>query len=790
MINNLLGSNKVIITNNDNKNKLLLLKSNIINHTTIKSYNEFISDFVSDLSTKKYIELGSENGFYLADTIYKYSYIVSDKLQNNKANNFEKNYISYEKIDNYKNGIIVLDYYYDNDLFNYLIDEISDKVPVRFVYHYLDNVKKINLSYFKTQKEEVYNLGYIISKMMYNGCKLEKINIISLNREYDNLLNEIFSIYKIPYISNIKTSLFEYKSVKYFIKFLLNNKEKEFDKLFKDYEFYADEGTDKLIKIVNKYIGNDFITGSIVDGFIYEVKNTFINNEKTYGIKVLNDYNYLFDEDETIFIIGVNQDIIPKVYKDDDYFSDREKEILGVKTSTFKNKYEKIKFNNFVRNYKNIYLSYSLSSFDRGYIRSSILNDFDDLEVVDFKNENYLESYNERYSKLRFNQLLDDFNKYNIVSEELKALNNAIDNRKFSNGNKTIKSKKLKEKLENGMILSYTSISEYYKCPYSFYLNRVLRIRKTSSNDNLFIGNLFHDVLYNMLLEEKEYSQDDVLEMINNYYLKIGEMIDNKEKLFIDIYSFYLFNVYNYIKKISTRTIFKLDGVEKEYNIPLNKDNYLLTGKIDKVMRCTIKGKEYVLVLDYKTGTSDIDLNKIIHGFDMQLLFYFYLISKEENVEFAGGYLQHILPRNIIKSEKEKSYIDLLDEFYKYHGYTNTDITVISSIDRDFDKDSYIDKLKFLKDSTELTSNARKKAITNDEYYKLLEIVYKKIDDACLNIYDGKFDIRPAYIDELVCKNCNYCDICYYKDDNIDYKEKYKDLSFLKEDGHDSSKTE
>ena len=95
-----------------------------------------------------------------------------------------------------------------------------------------------------------------------------------------------------------------------------------------------------------------------------------------------------------------------------------------------------------------------------------------------------------------------------------------------------------------------------------------------------------------------------------------------------------------------------------------------------------------------------------------------------------------------------------------------------------------------MKDSTELTSNARKKAITNDEYYKLLEIVYKKIDDACLNIYNGKFDIRPAYIDELVCKNCNYCDICYYKDDNIDYKEKYKDLSFLKEDGHDSNKTE
>ena len=42
MINDLLCSNKVIITNNDNKNKLLLLKSSIINHTIIKSYNMYV----------------------------------------------------------------------------------------------------------------------------------------------------------------------------------------------------------------------------------------------------------------------------------------------------------------------------------------------------------------------------------------------------------------------------------------------------------------------------------------------------------------------------------------------------------------------------------------------------------------------------------------------------------------------------------------------------------------------------------------------------------------------------
>ena len=176
--------------------------------------------------------------------------------------------------------------------------------------------------------------------------------------------------------------------------------------------------------------------------------------------------------------------------------------------------------------------------------------------------------------------------------------------------------------------------------------------------------------------------------IIYQYYRENNITSNPSLNVFLDIYCYYLYNVYLFILKITKRTIFKIKGLEKEYKIPLSVNGYVLNGKIDKVSTCIIKGKEYAVVLDYKTGTSNIDLNKIIHGHDMQLLFYFYFLSQEQEVSFAGGYLQHILPNNVLQKDKNKNYNELLNDFYKYTGYSNSDLTVLSSIDREFDNES------------------------------------------------------------------------------------------------------
>ena len=387
--------------------------------------------------------------------------------------------------------------------------------------------------------------------------------------------------------------------------------------------------------------------------------------------------------------------------------------------------------------------------------------------------------YGNRVALLKLNKLLDSFNKYNIETEELKALNKKVENRKFSNKNTVVKEGKLKEILEKGINLSYTSISEYFKCPYLFYLNRILKIKKDANLDSLFIGNLCHDVLYKLFIEDKDWQLEDIRLFVTNFYNESKVIINKKNSLFIDIYSEYLYSVYSFIKKTMNRSLLKITSLEETYSTNLKIDGYVLTGKIDKVLSLEAKNKEYVVVLDYKTGSGNINLNNIVHGYDMQILFYDYFLKKLKDIEFAGGYLQPVLPSNVITSEKDKNYNELLEDYYRYNGYRNRDLTIISSIDRDYDNKSFIKGINILKDGS-LSSNAEKKTITDDQFSKLLDIVSNKIDEACSRIYNGDFGIQPTSLDELSCSRCVYKDICYYQEEDIKYLQKYNDFSFLK----------
>lgn len=788
MIEALLSQDVIIITTKDIKNKLLLKKSKMISSSIIKSIDEFINDFVETDNIMSLVTLGNKYGFHQSDILYKNSLITKGFLFNNKLqflNSIYNHKINNDSLKLYKMEIVVLDYYFDNDIFNYLINQMH--INVKYLYHYQKIVTELKIAEFNTQKEEVFNVIYNISKLIKSGITLDKIFIIYKNNEYINIIKEVFGVYHIPYDISEKYSLIEYNSTKDFIKGLKNNLDSYYDTFARKFRFLADEGGDALNSLVNEFIGYNYLNKEIVDAFIHKAKNTYVNAVRKYGIKVLNDYNDIYNKDDYIFILGFNQDIIPEVYKDDDYLLDKEKDKLNIKKSSEKNIYEKQKITNFIGSYPNIYISYPLSSMSRILVGSSLINDLEEsFKIIDWKKYDINISYSKRYSKLQYNRLLDDFNKYNDEKEELRVLNKVFNDRKISKDNEIKKEGKLKEKLESSLVLSYTSLSEFYKCPYSFYLKRILKINKTSDTNDLFIGNLFHDVLYNVLSKEKEYSVDDIKDLVLDFYNREKIEINNKNNLFLDIYVYYLYNIYLYILKISKRTIFDSSSYEEKYSMVLPQYGYKLEGKIDKVLTTVIKGKEYAIVLDYKTGSDVINFNNIIHGYDMQILIYYYLLNSIKEVEFGGGYIEHILPKNIIKKEKNKTYAELLDNYYRYNGYTNRDIVVISSIDRNFDDKSYLYGID-LKGTTDLSANAIKRTITDDDYHILLSIVEKKIKEATQKIYNGEFKIKPTYLDKLACSFCPYKGICYYKEEDIEYLKKYNDLSFFKEVDDDSN---
>ncbi len=137
----------------------------------------------------------------------------------------------------------------------------------------------------------------------------------------------------------------------------------------------------KLVQILNDIVSDvdsSLKVKDIYDYLVYSLTTT--NNVKPKYenvIEFVDCFNEKVDVDDIVYFIGFNQDVIPKTYKDDEYLSDFEREELGINTSLKQNMLEKEKVLKIIKNLNNVYISYSLSSFDGNLVKSSFLDELE-----------------------------------------------------------------------------------------------------------------------------------------------------------------------------------------------------------------------------------------------------------------------------------------------------------------------------------------------------------------------------------------------------------------------------
>ena len=219
----------------------------------------------------------------------------------------------------------------------------------------------------------------------------------------------------------------------------------------------------------------------------------------------------------------------------------------------------------------------------------------------------------------------------------------------------------------------------------------------------------------------------------------------------------------------NSRSQFKGEYFEQSFRI--KKDNDLditIKGFVDKILTFNDGINTYVIVIDYKTGGMHNDFKKVVHGLDMQLLMYLYLIKNTDlikNPKFAGMYLQQIMT-DVLPKHPKKTYKEQTMENARLNGYTLKDTRVISMIDKLFEDSSFIKGLAIKKDG-DFKSTA--KVLTEDEINNYIDIVDKNIDNVIRAINESEFTINPKKIGNSNegCKYCEFKDICYMNNDNI-----------------------
>lgn len=747
----------IVICNNSYKDKVLKSVKKLIN-IKFMSMSEFIKSLYFDYDEKailyvikKYKVKYDIARYYLDNLIYilepsydqdkmKFLLNLKKELINNNLLIFNtrfKNYIKGKKIVIYNYSLSNFEKYLLKDI-NYI--EIND----------IEGSSDPLIYEFSDIEEEVEFVAYKISELINSGVDIHNIKLTNIDSSYINVINKIFNFYNlkidefnnIPILSSIIGNLF-YTNLDNGIESAINSIDD-----YKETDTY-----NKIINICNKYVWCDDVTDLKV--LIYnDLKHTYIENIKYTNMIQVCDYESSFSNDDYVFMLGFNQGIIPRTYKDEDFIND------DIKPSYIDNTIEKnIRSKEItlkaIRSIKNLTITYKLKSHFNTYYPSNLVDELGEVKRVSL---DYKKSFSDISNEIKLSKLLDDLIKFNHHPDLLDLLYNNYSipyntySNKFTGIDKCNFNDFIKHKKEFN--LSYSTMDDYNKCAFRFYIEKILYLKDNIDKFSVTLGNIYHDVL-----EKSTKGCIDVKDEVYKYLTDNNISLNNSNKFFVNraIDNIkYLLDVIDEQNKFS-----KLDKIETEKYVKVKiKDNINFIGFIDKIVYNIFNDTIIASIIDYKTYIKKPSLKYIDYGIGLQLPVYMYLASKSyKNIKFAGFYLQNITLDNKSDEEKKKS--------LKLIGFTNTAKDILEKFDYNYMDSTVIDGIKINKDGS-FSSNSMKHMLSDEDILDIIEKTREKIDETINNILDAKFDINPKFDKENIgCEFCKFNDICFRRDSDF-----------------------
>lgn len=196
-----------------------------------------------------------------------------------------------------------------------------------------------------------------------------------------------------------------------------------------------------------------------------------------------------------------------------------------------------------------------------------------------------------------------------------------------------------------------------------------------------------------------------------------------------------------------------------------------ISGRIDRVDVLRDHDKNYIRVIDYKSGRKELDLTDIIHGLQMQLLVYLDVILRNAS-KFLGGealpgaVLYFRIDRPIVSNGAVMSDAELETTVLKelrLKGLILDDISVVRSMDRDMEGVSLVINAGIKGDAVTARGNQEALIVSVDQFDQLRQYVSDTIRRVSLDLISGKIAITPVKTQKMTaCDWCDYRSICQF----------------------------
>ena len=369
---------------------------------------------------------------------------------------------------------------------------------------------------------------------------------------------------------------------------------------------------------------------------------------------------------------------------------------------------------------------------------------------------------------------------------------------------------------------SVTRLENFAKCAYAHFLSYGLRLkeREESGFESVDIGNLYHAAIeiYSKKLAESKYDWFTIPEETRDYFAQTAmeEAVLSYPNLSIyataeDAHMLQrMHHIFKQTIWALTKHVRKGRFVPESFEISFSKADHLealsfdleqgnhvqLKGRIDRLDTCAEDNRLFVKVIDYKSGNTKLDLLKVYHGLQLQLLVYMNAAMELEKKQHStkeivpGGLLYYHIDDPVIEITEDMDVSEvqaaILKEL-KPDGLINEEEAVYRAMDEDFETKSDVIPVE-LKKSGELS--ARSSTISTEEFELLREYVNTSIVRTGNDIYKG--NVKAAPFVENQSSSCDYCSykaICGF-DRKVKGYEERKEIKIDKKDLFDRMQTE
>lgn len=751
----------IYITNEANKMRLLIVlsKEKRFNNNKFYSFRKLKKKLIFDYNNKtiEYVMNKYNVNINIAKIYLENLYFLKD-LEDNKVK-----FLNALKKDLDENNLLIYNkefrkYLENKDITVYNKSKLSKEekrilegLNIR-IENNLNNNYEPSIYEAENIEEEVEYVIRSIKELLCKNVDINNIKIIA-SKEYNKYLDYFCDLFGLPINIASDNTFYGTKIASKFLELYDNY---EIDEIID--KLSDEENINDLITIVNKsvlvddkYARKEFIINDLKTS---KVKGVLYKNAIEIGS--LDDY---YSSDDYVYLIGCNRGIFPKVYNDDNFLSDKILDELDLDTSVEKNKLENKKNFEFIRNIPNLVITYNLFDGEKVKYPSNIIEELK-VDVKKIEIDRRI-SYSKSLSNLSYAKDLDNLYKYNDEGKYLKMYqkNLNIPYKEYNNTYFKVDKALLKDSLESGITLSYTSLEMYNECSFKYFLNSIMKLNIFENTFKIVVGKIVHHIL-EIGLDKKI----DIDLEISNFIKDLDFSFGPKELFYLHKITKELEFLLDYLEEQKKHSKLNEYLFEEEISIDKSYDGIDITfkGVIDKVMMTKYNDKEVIAVIDYKTGDKNIKLDTLEYGINIQLPIYLYLLKKSsrfKNSVIAGFYIEKVL-NNCLNIDKNKSLETLKKENLRLQGYTNSNETIISLLDDNYLDSKMIKGLRFKNDGSFYSTS---KVLSNEEMDKLIIVVDEIIDKVIKKIVNGDYEINPKVIKgkNIACEYCKFKDICY-----------------------------